>query len=143
MSIPMSRSLSLAGIAALLSQEPALSPNEALEIVLAFYNDAGAPLTHLVTGNTGMSAGIENALAERVGDIIAFFVHEEVVDNGTGTTFTTTSLRFARVMEVDLHGAPDKKRLVVQPTSYMGPGIIVDDDAPSTHGQLGQVYLVK
>ena len=84
-----------------------------------------------------------SGLAERVGDMVAFFVHAYVVEGGTSAVFTTVGVRVSRLMEVNFNGSPESKRLVIQPTSYMGPGIIIDEDAPSTYGQLGRIELVR
>ena len=48
---------------------------------------------------------------------------------------------FARVMHVDLSGSD--KRMVIQPVAYDGPGVWVEDQAPSSQGQAGRLALVK
>jgi hypothetical protein len=63
--------------------------------------------------------------------------------NGQNAVYRIVGMRFGRVMHIDLHGQPDNKRLVIQPTPYTGEGIIVIHYAPTTDGQVGRLRLVR
>jgi hypothetical protein len=111
--------------------------------VLEFVDDWGDPLTHNMTGNPGMSAGLKDAVQHRVGDIIGFFTHRTVDLSGANASFTITSVRFGRLMHIDLTGSPKNKAIVVQPIVYTGGGVITKPSAPSTSGMVGNLTLVK
>jgi hypothetical protein len=46
-------------------------------------------------------------------------------------------------MEVNLHGNPSDKRLIIQPVAYTGPGIVIKEYAKSSEGAAGLVRLVR
>jgi hypothetical protein len=75
--------------------------------------------------------------------VVGFFLHSRVVDAGSNAVFTIVGIRFGRVMEVDLSGSPENKRLVLQPVVYSDDGVRVDPDAPGTGGLVGRVVLVQ
>jgi len=108
-----------------------------------FFDDDGNPITHDVTGNPGMQVGMEDAVETRVGDVVGFFVHSQLVDTGSNSVYTITNIRFGRLMEVHLTGKPDERRIRIQPAVYTDPGIITDPDAPSSQGQVGKVLIVQ
>ena len=108
-----------------------------------FYDQYGNPVTHEITGTPGLKAGMQDAVVERIGDIIAFFIHDDIWDHGANTTYRIVDVRFARVMYVDLHGNPENKQIMVQPVAYTGPGVIVRHYADSSGGQVGSLRLVR
>ena len=110
---------------------------------LTFYDDSGAPASYDINGNTGLSVGMEDSIVLRIGDVIGHFIHENVTLQGQSATFEVVGIRFGRIMDVDLHGRPDNKRLVIQPMAYTGAGIYVSPEAPSTNGLVGIALLVR
>ncbi len=110
---------------------------------VVFYDDFGEPVTYEITGTPGMRAGLEDAVEQRIGDIIGFFLHDDIWENGSNATYRIVDIRFGRVMHVDLHGNPNDKQLVVQPVAYTGPFVFVREYAESTDGQVGKLYLVR
>lgn len=110
---------------------------------LMYYDENGEPITHEITGNTGLSATLESALAERVGQFIGFFIHSDCVLNGSGATFTNTGVRFGRLMRVDLNGAPQNKCVVVQPVPFVDDSVIIKENVPPSDGQVGRCILVR
>jgi glycosyltransferase involved in cell wall biosynthesis len=95
-----------------------------------------------VSGNPGLSSGLSSYLEERLGDVIGFFVHDAVSDNGANVEFRIVGIRFGRLMEVDIRGDPDQKRVVVQPVTYSGPGVQTSPGAGSTGGLVFTMRLI-
>ena len=83
------------------------------------------------------------ALGEIVGDVVGFFLHDDVVLSGANATYTITEMRFGRVMDIRLTGAPAQRGLFIQPVSYAGSGVRIDHNAPSTGGLLGRLILAR
>lgn len=99
---------------------------------LQFVDSSGNPITYSMTGNPGISAGMSADVQARVGDVVAYFVHDTVTMQGSNATFNIIDLRFGRLFEVDLTGEPANKRIVLQPEAYSGPGIQTDPTSMRT-----------
>jgi hypothetical protein len=110
---------------------------------LTFYDENGDPVGYNITGNPGLKASLESEIKARVGDTVAFFVHDTVSKNGSNANYHVTGIRFARVMFVMLQGSAPKRGLWMQPVSYNGPGVITVAGAPSSDGNAGQITLVR
>lgn len=110
---------------------------------LTFFDDNGGQVSYDINGNVGLKAGIEDTIQLRVGDVIGHFIHETVVIEGANAMFDVVGIRFGRIMDVDLHGSPNNKQLVIQPMAYTGAGIYVSPEAPSTNGLVGIALLVR
>ena len=79
----------------------------------------------------------------RVGDIVAFFLHDHVDNSGANSIYRVTQIRFARVMDVKLQEVASTRGLLVQPVTYTGPGVIVVPGAPSSGGVAGKIVLAR
>jgi hypothetical protein len=110
---------------------------------LTFFNDDGDPTTYEITGTPGLAGGLESAVESRVGDVVGFFVHSNLVDPGSNATYTIVKVAFGRIMEVFLHGNPDNRRIVIQPVVYSDGGVHTDPDAPDSDGMVGRIILVR
>ncbi len=99
---------------------------------LSFVDSNGNSQTYDMTGNPGISGGMSSAVQSRVGDVVAYFVHDTVTMQGSTATFNIIDLRFGRLFEVDLAGDPANKRIVLQPEAYSGPGIQTDPASTRT-----------
>lgn len=110
---------------------------------LLFYDEDGNPLQYAVEGSPGLEVTVESEISTRIGEVIAFFLHNEVILNGANATYTITNIVYARVMDVKLTGAIDNKYFYVQPVSYGGSDIIVGPDSPSSNGTKGRIVLVR
>lgn len=121
-----------------------VTPDE-LETVLGtsnlVYNVNGSPHTYNVPGAPGMKSALNDALASRIGDVVAYFVHDQVQESGSHAIYRNVGMRFGRIMEVDLQSGT--KRLVLQPVAHTSRAVIVSEDAPSSNGMVGRVVLVK
>lgn len=108
-----------------------------------FYDDEGAPVTYEITGSPGMETTLQDTVRFVVGDVIGFFLHDNVALNGSNSIYTITGIRFGRVMDIRLTGPPHQRGLWVQPVTYVGTGVDIDPNAPSTNGMLGRIVLVR
>jgi len=110
---------------------------------LTFAAADGQPTPCYISGNTGVSTGMEDAVATHAGKVVGFFLHTAVADPGSSAVFTIVSMRFGVLMEVDLTGNPESKRIVIQPVVYEDSAVKIDPDAPSTGGLVGRVMIVR
>ena len=74
---------------------------------------------------------------------MGFFLHDNVVLSGSNAIYTITEIRFGRVMDINLTGAPSTRGLYIQPVSYAGGGVRIDPDAPSSGGLVGRLVLAR
>ena len=93
---------------------------------MLFVDSSGNSLNYTMTGNPGISGGLAADIQARVGDVVGYFVHDNVTQQGSNAQFRIIDLRFGRLFEVDLTGNPANKRIVLQPEAYSGPGIQTD-----------------
>ena len=108
---------------------------------LTYCDDAGNPTSYTVLGSTGIKASLTDELQLRAGDVVGFFLHDDVSGTGSNTEFHNVGFRFGRIMEVNLSGS--NKRLVMQPVAYTGSAVVVSENAPSSNGQIGRLVLVR
>ncbi len=83
-----------------------------------------------LNGDTGISAGIENALEAIIGETRAMPIFIEVVGQGNNTTYTIVKFVGVRIMAVNLGGGPNSRHLTVQPALFS-----------SRHGIRGNVLV--
>jgi hypothetical protein len=111
---------------------------------IRFIDESGNPLTHQISGDPGVKAGIKDALESRIGDIVGFFIHTAVTGNGANAEFTVVNIRFGRVMEVELTGSVNgEKGLVLQPVCYSGSVVLTNPLAPPGGAYVGRLQLVR
>ena len=108
-----------------------------------FFDADSGPISYEITGSPGLTASSQDAIAPRIGEIVGFFLHDGVVNSGSTSVFTITGMRFGRVMDVRLKGAPSSRGLFVQPISYVGGGVRVGPWGPSSDGLVGRIVLVR
>jgi hypothetical protein len=110
---------------------------------LTFCDELGNPTTVLMSGHPGVQAGTADALEQRIGDVVGFFVHDLVIGSGTNTEYRTVGVRFGRLIDVRLTGNVADKRVLIQPVPYTGSEVLINTYARSTNGQVGRAILVK
>jgi hypothetical protein len=110
---------------------------------LTFCDDSGSPLTYMMSGGPGVTVSVVHALEQRIGDVVGFFLHDTATATGTNTAYQIVGLRFGRIMEFNLTGKPEDRRLVVQPVAYTGSDVIINPSATPSGGQIGRVVLVQ
>lgn len=110
---------------------------------LTFFDDSGSPTTYDMTGSPGLEATLKTTLSNIVGQVVGFFLHDNVILSGSNAIYTITQIRFGRVMDVRLTGNPNKRGLYIQPVSYSGSQIWIENDAPSSGGLVGRFVLAR
>jgi hypothetical protein len=110
---------------------------------LTFKDDEGEPTTYDMTGSPGLEATLKTAIAQKEGEVVGFFLHDNVVLSGSNAIYTITELRFGRVMEIRLTGSPEMRGFFIQPVSYVGGGVRIDVDAPPSGGLVGLIVLAR
>jgi hypothetical protein len=110
---------------------------------VTFYDDYGIPVTYDMTGNTGIKTGVEPDVEARLGDVIGFFLYDVLTDNGTNAVYRITGMRWGRIVGVQLTGNPNTRHIAIQPVTYSGDDIVIDEDAPSTGGLVGVLMLFR
>ena len=114
------------------------------EPMVKFYNyDTGDEVSYSILGEPGVKAGIKDAVEEKVGQVVGFFLHDSVSGTGANTVFHVVGMRFGRVMEVNLTGNVNDKAIIVQPVPYYGQGVLTSPNAPGTDKLLGALELVR
>ncbi len=110
---------------------------------LTFQDEYGAPATYDITGNPGLKSDLEDSLETLVGEVVGFFVHTAVEEQGSNAVYKISGLRFGRLMHVDLSGSVSSRGLWIQPITYGGPGVFTDVNVASSGGTAGRVALVR
>jgi hypothetical protein len=108
---------------------------------LIFTTPEGDIDPYTISGNTGLHSSFQGDIDARMGEVVGIFLHDDFAGKGANTTYNITGIRFVRVMAVNLAGRA--KYFIVQPAIYSGEGVILDPDAPSTGGLIGQVVLAR
>jgi hypothetical protein len=110
---------------------------------MTFVDEFGNPVTYDITGNTGFMTSLEPDVEARVGDIIGFFLYDVLVDPGSNATYTISTLRWGRVVGVNLGGPPETRHIAIQPVVYWGDDIRVEPTAQSSNGMVGVLMLLR
>jgi len=79
----------------------------------------------------------------RLGQLVAYLVHDQATGNGDNTDYRITAKVFGRVMDVWLQGAASSRGVWLQPVAYFGAGVVVASTAPSSNGETGTLALVR
>ena len=112
------------------------------EPMVKFYDyDSGDEVIYLINGNPGIKAGLKDAMEEKLGQVVGFFLHNNVVEGGSNAVFTVVDMRFGRVMDVDLTG--NDKAIMIQPVTHYGQGVLTSPNAPGTDKLIGALELVR
>ena len=108
---------------------------------MTFVDDSGDHTTYEIFGNTGISATIESNLQQHIGQLIGFFVHSEVRDNGSNAIYTLERMVFGRLMGAELSGGD--KGVWLQPVTIVDNGGNTTEDAPSSNGLIVRIMLAR
>lgn len=92
-------------------------------------------------GDTGISAGIKDALEAIVGESRIIPVYQEVAGNGNNAVYTIVKFVGVRIMEVDLQGG--SKGLIIQPANLVTKGTIPAGGGDTSDYVYSPAYLVK
>lgn len=111
--------------------------------VLVFYDDDGGPVTYDITGDPGMKSSLESSFDLRIGHVVSFFLHDQQTGNGSNAVYRITGMAYGRLMEAELNGNPNQRGVWIQPVSYAGNEVIVDNNTPSSSGTAGRIVLAR
>jgi len=117
--------------------------NEIGSSTFSFYDGSGNPITYTIDGTPGLKASLESAIDTRVGEVVAYLLHDQATGNGANTDYHITTIVFGRVMDVQLQGAASSRGLWLQPVAYVGAGVRVTSTAPSSNGEIGKLVLAR
>lgn len=98
-----------------------------------------------LNGDTGISAGVKDELAEIMGDPRTIFIFREVQGPGNNATYTIVGFAGIRIMDVKLTGQMSSKRVTIQPAIHVSQGAIpsLDTAASPSHFVYSPVWLVR
>ncbi len=82
-----------------------------------------------LNGDTGISAGVKDELADIIGQTRIIPIFSAVSGNGNNASYTITEMVGVRILDVKLTGPKKKKHLTVQPAPISTKGIIVGDES--------------
>jgi hypothetical protein len=112
------------------------------EPMIKFYDyDSGDEVSYEIEGNPGIKAGMEDALEEKVGQVVGFFVHDSISRSGSNAVYHVVAMRFGRVMDVNIRG--NGKAIMIQPLPFYGSGVLTSPNAPSTDKLIANLQLVR
>lgn len=75
-------------------------------------------------GDPGLSAGIESALCQIIGEVRAIPIYRSVQNPGNNARYEIIKFVGVRVLDVKLTGKPQEKRVIVQPAFFMSQAVI-------------------
>lgn len=96
-----------------------------------------------LNGDTGISAGIENALESIIGQVRAIPVFIEVTGQGNNATYTIVKFAGVRIMDVKLSGGPKKRHLTVQPAVFSHPYVLRGNTNVNVDSILSQPVTIR
>ena len=114
------------------------------------FTELGKPLvlgttgTMTLNGDTGISAGVKDELANIIGQTRIIPVFSSVSGNGNNAMFTIVRWVGVRVLAVNLTGAMNSKYLMVQPAPVLARNVIPGDTSRTWSSTIySPVVLVK
>jgi Flp pilus assembly protein TadG len=90
-----------------------------------------------LNGDTGVSAGIQDAVQSIVGQPRSIPLYDQVAGQGNGATFYVVGFAGVRVVDVDLTGALANKHITIQ------PALVVDDAAKTGTGPQQSTFIYQ
>lgn len=96
-----------------------------------------------LNGDTGISAGVEAALISIKGQTRIIPIFRSVSGNGNNAEYTIIGFAGVRIMDVDLNGSKDKKRVIIQPARVSAMGGIPGGDSQTSQYIFSPVWLVR
>lgn len=99
----------------------------------------------LLNGDTGISAGIKSALASRIGDTFTIPIFSKVTGPGNNAEYTIVRFAGIRLLDVNLTGSQNKKRVTIQPATISMKGVVpaTDGDAIMSDFVFSSVFIAK
>lgn len=112
------------------------------EPMVKFYEyESGDEVNYEIEGNPGIKAGMEDAIEEKHGQVVGFFIHDSISGSGSNAVYHVVAICFGRIMDVDIRGKD--KAIMIQPVPYYGQGVLASPNAPSTDKLIARLELVR
>ncbi|MEO2015770.1 MAG: pilus assembly protein TadG-related protein [Fuerstiella sp.] len=96
-----------------------------------------------LNGDTGISAGVEDALESIIGQVRAIPIFIEVTGQGNNATFTVVKFVGVRIMDVRLSGGPSIRHLTVQPAPFTCSNVIRGEVEVNVDSLLSQPVVIR
>ena len=96
-----------------------------------------------LNGDTGISAGVEDALESIIGQVRAIPIFIEVTGQGNNATYTVVKFVGVRIMDVRLSGGPSKRHLTVQPAPFTCSNVIRGEVEINVDSLLSQPVVIR
>jgi hypothetical protein len=96
-----------------------------------------------LNGDTGISAGVEDALESIIGQVRAIPIFIEVTGQGNNATYTVVKFVGVRIMDVRLSGGPAKRHLTVQPAPFYCSNVIRGQVEVNVDSLLSQPVVIR
>ena len=97
----------------------------------------------ILNGDTGISAGVEDALESIIGQKRCIPIFSSVVNPGNNATYTIIKFVGVKIRSVKLTGSLSKKEVLVEPCPIFMKGVIPGTGAPTSEYVYSPVWLVK
>lgn len=105
--------------------------------------ELGEDGTVMLSGDTGISAGIKDELASIIGQTRTIPLFDQVSGTGNTTMFRIVGFGGIRILDVKLTGAANQKRVIVQPALVSVTGAVFGSSSPAGDFVYGPVVLTR
>lgn len=96
-----------------------------------------------LNGDTGISAGIQSALEDIIGQVRAIPIFIAVSGQGNNATYTVVKFVGVRIMDVKLSGGPSSRHLTVQPAVFCDSHVLRADMSVNVDSILSQPVTIE
>lgn len=96
-----------------------------------------------LNGDTGISAGIQSALEDIIGQVRAIPIFIAVTGQGNNATYTIVKFVGVRIMDVKLSGGPNSRHLTVQPALFSDSHVIRENMDVNVDSILSQPVTIR
>lgn len=96
-----------------------------------------------LNGDTGISAGVKDELADIIGQPRCIPIFEAVHGPGNNAIYTIVAWQGIRIMDVKLTGPMSKKHVTIQMAPYVGRGVIPSTTESSSNFVFSPVILIE
>jgi hypothetical protein len=94
-------------------------------------------------GNPGLSAALQNALNQIIGQPRAIPIFTQVSGNGANAVYTVIKFVGVRVLNAKLSGSPSQKHVTIQPAPFTDPSVIPGNVPLTNDSILAPVQLIQ
>lgn len=96
-----------------------------------------------LNGDTGISAGVKDELADIKGQPRIIPIFSQVTGNGNNAMYTIVKFAGVRIVDVKLTGPMNNKRVIVQPCNIVAKGGVPSTGTSSSHFIYSPVWMAR